>query len=103
MAAFHRAQNGIGYFTLTLSELCTLTRQLHPICDECLVTLNPEQKSLYIPVLNMAYCPRCGKKVLNTLSPISQHDAPIEQRRIATLQQYFNETEKPARTSREPK
>jgi predicted amidophosphoribosyltransferase len=88
MAKFFRHSNGIGWLKITWLELAKYSGNMMPICDECLKDLIGFSNVVLIPILNEAYCPECGKKVLERTKSYPE-DKPIEERREKFWLNYF--------------
>lgn len=95
MATFHRADNDVGWFALTHGELETLTGNPFPICDECLATLAANEDAVLVPILNEAFCQKCARTVLGGMKPLSEHDLPIERKRIDLYRDSFDQRKSP--------
>lgn len=67
MAKFYRAENGVGWLKITWTELVKYSENAFPICDDCLKDIIGYDDIVLIPLLNQAYCPECGKKVLKRM------------------------------------
>lgn len=67
MAKIYKVENGIGWLKITWIELIKYSENAFPICDECLKGLIDCNDIVLIPLLNQAYCPECGKKVLKSM------------------------------------
>ena len=88
MAKFYRTENGIGWLKITWLELVEYSENSRPICDECLNSLVGVDDVALIPILNQAYCPECGKKVLGRMRRYPE-DKQIEDRREQFWLDYF--------------
>ena len=88
MAKFHRAENGIGWLKITWLELAKYSEIPVPVCDECRKDLIGYANVVLIPILNQAYCPECGKKVLAHVRKYPE-DRQIEERREQFWLNYF--------------
>ena len=88
MAKFFRHSNGIGWLKITWLELAKYSSNMAPVCDECLKDLIGFSNIVLIPVLNQAYCPECGKEVLNRMHNYLE-DRSIEERREQFYLNYF--------------
>jgi len=98
MAKFYRHKNGLGWLKITWIELIRYSKNMRPICDECLKDLIGFNNIVLIPILNQAYCPECGKKVLARLQNYPE-DRPIAKRREDFYQNYFGiKEDRPAAT-----
>lgn len=80
MAKFQRNDKDIAYITLGWQELMRITGNGFPICDSCAMDLIGESKVVLLPLLNQAYCPKCGKRVLKAAVNYPE-DRPIARRR----------------------
>lgn len=67
MAKFYRTENGIGWLTVSWDELVRYSANPHPVCDECLAALKGDEDIILLPLLNEAYCSKCGKTVLSRM------------------------------------
>lgn len=103
MATLHHTANGTAYLLITHDELAVYTHNVHPICDECLMSLSGEEEITLVPVLNMTYCARCARAVLASIGTLSDYDRTIEQRCTEAYLTAFGQMEKPADCTREPK
>lgn len=98
MAKFYRNKNGIGWLKITWLELVDYSENPYPVCDECLKDLIGYSNITLIPLLNQAYCPECGKKVLPRMKNYEE-DRPIAKRREEFYQNYFGiKEDRPAAT-----
>lgn len=88
MAKFYRHKNGIGWLKITWLELAGYSCNMAPICGECLKDLIGFSNIVLLPILNEAYCPECGKKVLDRIKNYSE-DRPIAERREQFYLNYF--------------
>lgn len=68
MATFHRSARGIGWLKITWIEHMQYFRNPHPVCDLCDRPVSGYDDIVLIPLLNQAYCPRCGNTVANRLN-----------------------------------
>lgn len=80
MAKFFRNKNNIGYLKITNIELIVYSENLTPVCDECSKSIVGHSNIVLIPILNEAYCPKCGEEVLNRIKNYPE-DRPIRERR----------------------
>lgn len=92
MATFNRAANGIAWLKITWRELATYSGNFEPICDECLESLIDCDDVVLIPILNEAFCPECGKKVISQLKSYPE-DRHIEKLREQFWLKYFGLSE----------
>ena len=88
MAEFHRTETGTPYLTITWLELAEYSENARPICDECLTSLIGCNEVVLLPILNEAYCTKCGKARL-AHSHRCPGDIPIEERRAQFYKDYF--------------
>lgn len=88
MAEFNRAANGAAWLKITWLELAQYSDNPTPICDECLKSLIGCNDVVLLPILNEAYCPECGEKVLARLHRYPE-DRHIEERREQFWLNYF--------------
>ncbi len=65
MAKFYRSEKGIGYLKINYDELVEYSGDKFPICDECSKDLIGSKSIILLPILNEAYCFRCGKARVN--------------------------------------
>ncbi len=79
MADFLRNEKGIGYLTLSLKELKEYN-ELYCVCDECLKELTDTDKIVLLPILNEAYCCKCGTEKINRIIDYPE-DRPIRKKR----------------------
>lgn len=88
MAHLRRAENGTPWFEITWRELVDRSKNGNPVCDDCLKSLVGCERVVLIPILNQAYCPEHGKKVLGRIRRY-QEDMAIEERRTRFYMGYF--------------
>lgn len=88
MAKFSRHKNGIGWLKITWLELAKYSGNMMPICGDCLKDLVGYSNVVLIPILNEAYCPECGKAVLDRMHNYPE-DRPIAERREQFYLNYF--------------
>lgn len=88
MAKFSRHKNGIGWLKITWLELAKYSGNMAPICDECVKDIIGFSNIVLIPILNQAYCPECGKAVLDRMYNYPE-DRPIAERREQFYLNYF--------------
>lgn len=99
MAKFYRHKNGIGWLKITWLELAKYSENMIPVCDECLKDLIGFSNIVLLPILNEAYCPECGKQVLNRIQSYHPEDRPIAKRREEFYLNYFGiEEDRPGAT-----
>lgn len=94
MAEFLRNEKGIAYLKITWLDLVKYSENISPVCDECLTSLIGNNDVMLIPILNEAYCPKCGAKVLDRLNKYPE-DVAIEESREQFWLKYFNIKEAP--------
>lgn len=61
-------------------ELIRYNHLIVPVCDECLKNLHFLKDIILIPILNEAFCNKCGKKKLDWIIDYPE-DRPIRKRR----------------------
>lgn len=88
MAKFFRNKNDIGWLKITWLELANYSGNMMPICGECLKDLIGFSNVVLIPILNEAYCPECGKQVLDRIQDYPE-DRPIRAKREQFYLNYF--------------
>lgn len=88
MAEFHRTKAGTPYLKITWLELAKYSENACPICDECLTSLIGCNEVVLLPILNEAYCPKCGKARLARVHRYPE-DIPFEERRAQFYKDYF--------------
>ena len=88
LAEFHRTKNGTPWLEITCEELSGYSGMDNPICDNCLSRLAGVCNIILLPILNEAYCPKCGKERLDKIRPYSG-DRFIEERRTRFYLEYF--------------
>lgn len=81
MAKFHPNGKKTPWFEINWEELVSCTENPAPICDECLQSLIGCDEIILIPILNEAFCPKCGKMRL-PLVHCYPEDRPIEIKRV---------------------
>lgn len=88
MALLRYAENGTPWFNITFRELIEYSGNAYPICDDCITSLIGCNDIVLIPILNEAYCPKCGKDKLSAIRRYAA-DAPAEKRRMQYYLDYF--------------
>lgn len=88
MALLLYANNGAPWFNISSRELIGYSGNDYPICDDCMKSLIGCSDIVLIPILNEAYCPKCGKTKLAQLGRYPE-DAITEQRRTRFYAEYF--------------
>jgi len=88
MAKFNRTVTGLAWLEITWQELAAYSDNARPICDECFKSLIPHPSVVLLPILNEAYCPECGKQVLQRVKKYPE-DRHIEERREKFWLNYF--------------
>jgi len=88
MAEFFRHKNGIAWLKITWLDLVEYSENISPICDECLESLIGRNDVILIPILNEAFCPKCGEKILARQKKYPE-DRHIEERREQFWLNYF--------------
>lgn len=88
MAEFHRTEAGTPYLKITWMELAGYSENNRPICDECLTSLIGCNEVVLLPILNEAYCPKCGNARLARVQRYPG-DIPVEERRAQFYKDYF--------------
>lgn len=92
MAKFFRTKSGTAYFKITWVELADYSHNGFPVCDRCLGDLIGENSITLIPILNMAFCPKCAAEQLKTMKPYPE-DEEIERRRERFYLDHFGLTD----------
>lgn len=88
MAEFYRTNAGTPWLKITQKELTEYSDNDRPICDECLTSLIGCDEIVLLPILNEAYCPKCGKGRLSRVHRYPE-DIPFEERRAQFYKNYF--------------
>ena len=88
MASLHKTESGTAYIDLSWDELALYSHNYFPICDSCLKDLIGEDHVILIPILNEAFCPKCGKRKLTTIKNYPE-DQPIAERRTKYYCKFF--------------
>lgn len=88
MAKFRHSENGTPWFSITAKELIAYSGDDYPICDDCTASLQERADIVLIPILNEAFCPKCGQNKLAHMARYSV-DTDIEQRRTEFYLEYF--------------
>lgn len=88
MAKYQEAENGMPWLEISWQELAGYAGTDHPVCDECMKSLEGCEYVVLIPILNEAFCPECGEKLL--AGHRFPEDRPIEERRVDFWLNYFN-------------
>ncbi|MDF2984931.1 MAG: hypothetical protein K0R50_441 [Eubacterium sp.] len=88
MAEFLRKENGIGWLNITCAELINYSKNLMPRCDNCNTHFSFDDGIILVPLLNQAYCPQCGKEVLEHMVNY-QEDRPCAERKEQFWLDYF--------------
>ncbi len=97
MAKFRHSENRTPWFSITARELIEYSGNDYPICDDCMSSLLECGDIVLIPVLNEAFCPKCGQIKLAQLGRYPE-DAAVEQRRTEMFLDYFRNAQKGRRT-----
>ena len=88
MAEFHRTLAGTPWLKITCQELSEYSENERPICDECLRSLVGCDEIILLPILDEAYCPKCGEERLARVHRYPE-DIPIEESRAQFYKRYF--------------
>ena len=89
MAKFLKSEKGIGYLEINDNELIKYSHNMEPVCDECNQSLLFCRKITLIPILNEAYCRKCGPIKLKQVVDYSE-DRPIRYKREEFYKRFFN-------------
>jgi len=89
MAKFYRNKKEIGYLKIGFMELIKYSRNGFPICDECSSDLIGYNDIILIPILNEAFCSKCGKDCLEGIIDYPE-DRKIRAQRENFYKDYFN-------------
>lgn len=88
MAVLFRDQKGIAFLKITWLDLVKYSECISPVCDSCLTSLVGMDDVILIPILNQAYCLKCGAEVLKMLKRYPE-DMEVEERREKFWLDYF--------------
>ena len=77
MGKYHRTKDGTAWLEITWLDLMAYSGNPCPICDECGKDLIGCDNIMLIPILNEAFCPKCGQAKLSSLHSYPE-DRPIE-------------------------
>lgn len=93
MIDFKRNDKGIGYFVLDTMSLIRYNHLIDPVCDECLKSLHFMNDIILIPILNEAFCNKCGKEALDRIIDYPE-DRPIRHKREEFFKEFYEVKEK---------
>ena len=88
MAKYHKTKDGTAWLEITWLDLMAYSNNPCPICDECGKDLIGCDHIVLIPILNEAFCPKCGKAKLSSLHRYPE-DRLIEERRERQWMQFL--------------
>lgn len=88
MINFKRNDKGIGYFILDTMSLIKYNHLINPVCDECLKNLHFMNDIILIPILNEAFCNKCGKEKLARIVDYPE-DRPIRNKREEFFKSFY--------------
>lgn len=92
MATFQRTKRGIGWLEITPLDLMEYSRNPHPVCGDCNQSISDLSTIVLIPLLNEAYCPECGKAVLDRMTNYPE-DRPYAMQKERFWLDYFSISE----------
>lgn len=85
---FKRNNKGIGYLVMGTMDLIKYNQSIDPICDECLKNLHFMKDIILIPILNEAFCNKCGMERLNEIIDYPE-DRMIREKRETFYKNFY--------------
>lgn len=87
---YKNEKNNTDYFVISYDELVAYNHVIDSVCDECLklLRLNKAEKIVLIPILNEAYCYKCGMEKVEWLKDYPE-DRPIQEKNTNFYKDFF--------------
>lgn len=87
---YKNVSNNIDYYVINYEELVLYNKLIDSVCDECLKLLknSKDEKIILIPILNEAFCYKCGIEKVRKMKDYPE-EKDIQKRRTYFCMEFF--------------